>query len=107
MAGCAADLLCRVSFQTKLTGMASASLTHVLYGYMVCCLQLLRLVGETSDGGRLSRGKHTSKDRRIIKTGINLINKSHQVLSLVVWFCSEVRTPCSQGVAVWLINQSW
>lgn len=58
-------------------------------------------MGYTSDVGRLRWGKCLqSKDVRIFKNSINLINKPHELLFEVVWFCLEVQMQCSQGIAV-------
>lgn len=79
---CVPDLLCRATFQTKFTGMASAPFTHMLYGHGARCLQLPHLVGETSDVGRLRRGKHLHIKRR--KNYQNRYKPNKQVSSGVV-----------------------
>lgn len=58
-------------------------------------------MGYTSDVGRLRQGKRLqSKDVRILKNSINLINKPRELLFEVVWFCLEVPMQRSQGIAV-------
>lgn len=58
-------------------------------------------MGYTSDVGRLRWGKCLqSKDVRILKNSINLINKPRELLFEVVWFCLEVQMQRSQGIAV-------